>query len=147
MYSGPGQARHLRRPKGEQDSARPRECRLPKAVTDDQSHKDSAAFRGDLLYSKKGSPVSIYRTPRICQNVAPYCSAALPSPLFWELCLLTSCAAPPPPHMVAIGTTSVLPLDRTPLATVDWTRGEHLTEAGPIRGPDPGELGRLGPRE
>lgn len=29
---------------------------------------------------------SIYGTPRIYQNVAPYCSAALPSsPLFWEL--------------------------------------------------------------
>lgn len=45
---------------------------------------DSAAFR-DLLCSKKNSSVSSYGTPRIYQNVAPYCSAALPSPLFWEL--------------------------------------------------------------
>lgn len=71
-----------------------------------------------------------------------------PCPLpFSGHCLLTSRAAPPPSHTVTIGTTSFLPLDRTPLATVDWTRGEHLTEAGPIRDSDPGDLGRLGSRE
>lgn len=51
------------------------------------------------------------------------------SPFLRELRLLSSSLR----RVVTIGTTSILQLDHTPLATVDWTRGEHLTEGGPIR--------------
>lgn len=40
-----------------------------------------------------------------------------------------------------MGTTSVLGLDHTLLAAADWARGEHLTQAGPIRILIPGNLG------
>lgn len=47
--------------------------------------------------------------------------------------------------MVTIGTTAFLRLDHTPLAAVDWTRGEHLIEAGPIRVSTPGDWGDWNP--
>lgn len=40
-----------------------------------------------------------------------------------------------------MGTTSVLGLDHTLLAAADWARGEHLTQARPIRILIPGNLG------
>lgn len=46
---------------------------------------------------------------------------------------------PTTPLVVTIGTTCILQLDHTPLATVDWTRGKHLTKARPIRVSIPGD--------